>query len=145
MPDVWLSDLIRWLAQQVGTELFVVKSILTLIVMCLICGMVGSLVVGNRMAFFSDAMAHCAFAGVALGFISVLLTHGDKGRVAWLVPLVMVTFGVVVGVLMIYVRDRTGLANDTVIGVFFALVFFEPFNFRLKKFKTLLDIIDLVL
>ena len=31
--------------------------------MCGICGMVGALVVGNRMAFFSDAMAHCAFAG----------------------------------------------------------------------------------
>ena len=29
------------------------------------CGAVGSLVVGGRMAFFSDALAHCAFAGVS--------------------------------------------------------------------------------
>ena len=30
------------------------------------------MVVGNRMAFFCDAMAHCAFAGVSLGYLSVL-------------------------------------------------------------------------
>ena len=35
----------------------------------LICGLVGALVVGNRMAFFCDAMAHCAFAGIALGLL----------------------------------------------------------------------------
>ncbi len=125
MPDVWMSDLIRVIADSLDTYVFVVKSVITLLVMCLICGMVGSLVVGNRMAFFSDAMAHCAFAGVALGYVSVLLTGGDaaerKVSAAWIVPMVMVAFGVTVGVLMIYVRDRTGLAHDTVIGVFFAL------------------------
>ncbi len=125
MPDVWMADLIRVIADSLGTYVFVVKSVITLVVMCLICGMVGSLVVGNRMAFFSDAMAHCAFAGVALGYMSVLLTGGDaaerKVSATWMVPLVMVAFGVTVGVLMIYVRDRTGLAHDTVIGVFFAL------------------------
>ena len=121
MPDAWLADLIQWLAQQFDTELFVVRAILMLIVLCLLCGMVGSLVVGNRMAFFSDAMAHCAFAGVALGYLSVLISHGDKAMEAWLVPLVMVAFGIIVGAGMVYVRDRTGLAHDTVIGVFFAL------------------------
>lgn len=121
MPDAWMADLIAWLAWQTGTELFLVKSVLTLLVMCLLCGMVGSLVVGNRMAFFSDTMAHCAFAGVALGYLSVLGFGGGKGTVAWLVPLVMVAFGTLVGAGMVYVRDNTGLANDTVIGVFFAL------------------------
>jgi zinc transport system permease protein len=121
MPDVWMADLIRWLAQMAGTELFVVRGILTLLVMCLLCGLVGALVVGNRMAFFSDAMAHCAFAGVALGTLSVVFTQGDKATATWLIPLVMVAFGTAVGVGMVYVRDRTGLAHDTVIGVFFAL------------------------
>ena len=122
MPDVWMADFIRWLAHLVGTDYpFVVKSVLTIVVLCLLCGMVGSLVVGNRMAFFSDAMAHCAFAGVALGYLSVLAQDGDRAMAAWLVPLVMVAFGVAVGAGMVYVRDRTGLAHDTVIGVFFAL------------------------
>ena len=126
MPDVWMGELIRWLAVQFGTELFVVKAVLTLLVLCLLCGMVGAMVVGNRMAFFSDAMAHCAFAGVALGYISVLLTGVTDSReraalAAWVVPLVMVAFGILIGIGMVYVRDRTGLAHDTVIGVFFAL------------------------
>lgn len=126
MPEVWMAELVRWLAGQFGTDLFVIRSVLALIVLCLVCGMVGSLVVGNRMAFFSDAMAHCAFAGVALGYISVLLTGVVDARernamAAWLVPLVMVAFGALVGAGMVFVRDRTGLAHDTVIGVFFAL------------------------
>ena len=123
MPDVWMADLIQWLAGEFGTHLYVVKSILTLIVLCLLCGMVGGMVVGNRMAFFSDAMAHCALAGIALGYLSVLFGQlaDNKALVAWLVPVVMVAFGVIVGAGMVYVRDRTGLAHDTVIGVFFAL------------------------
>jgi zinc transport system permease protein len=123
MPDAWMGDLVQWLAHEAGTDLFVVRSVLTLLVMCLLCGMVGAMVVGNRMAFFSDAMAHCAFAGVALGSLSVLGTQGgwDNATAAWLVPLVMVAFGTAVGAGMVYVRDNTGLANDTVIGVFFAL------------------------
>lgn len=121
MIDAWMSDAIRWLAQAAGTDLFVVKSVIALLVVCTLCGSVGALVVGNRMAFFSDAMAHCAFAGVALGFLSVLLLKVDKGTASWAVPLIMVGFGVTVGVGMVMVRERTGLAHDTVIGVFFAL------------------------
>lgn len=121
MPDAWMAEQFQWLAQQLGTELFVVRAFFTLLILCLLCGMVGSLVVGNRMAFFSDAMAHCAFAGIALGVLSVLALQGDNAMMAWLVPLVMVAFGVAVGMGMVYVRDRTGLAHDTVIGVFFAL------------------------
>ena len=86
--------------------------------------MVGSLVVGNRMAFFSDAMAHCAFAGVALGLLIIAFAMGfDRavGRVArgssrssWSRSASSVGVGIA------FVRERTGLANDTVIGVFFA-------------------------
>ena len=112
---------IVWLADAFGTDTLMVKPVLAILLVCGLCGMLGSMVVGNRMAFFSDAMAHCAFAGVSLGYLSVLLAEWDKGVATWLVPLAMVAFGVAVGVLMVYVRDRTGLAHDTVIGVFFAL------------------------
>src|SRR5262249_14761367 len=123
MPDALMSDLIRWLALQFGTDLFVVRAGFTLVVLCLMCGMMGSLVVGNRMACSSDAMAHCALAGIALGALSVVFSYGgwNKTAATWLVPLVMVAFGVLVGAGMVYVRDQTGLAHDTVIGVFFAL------------------------
>jgi zinc transport system permease protein len=86
----------------------------------LVCGAVGSLVVGNRMAFFSDALAHCAFAGVALGLmLGVVTGAGETFVSAWLTT-VMVGFGIVMGLLIALVRDKTGQASDTVIGVFFA-------------------------
>src|SRR5205823_7213572 len=43
----------------------------------------------------------------------------EKQFYAWILP-IMVLFGVVIGVLIAYVREKTSLANDTVIGVFFA-------------------------
>lgn len=120
MPVEWMTHLVEWLSRVTGEYTFVVEGWIAVLLVCGLCGMVGSMVVGNRMAFFSDTMAHTAFAGVTLGFLSVILGGGDKAAIAWVVPLVMVACGVAAGVGMVYVRDRTGLANDTVIGVFFA-------------------------
>lgn len=123
MPVVWMTNLINALADAFDTELFVVKGVIALLLVCTLCGMVGSLVVGNRMAFFADAMAHCAFAGVALGGLGVVFAGAgrDQELTSQVVPLVMVVFGAAVGAAIVYVREQTGLANDTVIGVFFAL------------------------
>ncbi len=83
----------------------------------LICGAFSSLIVSNRMAFFSDALAHCAFAGIALGYILFFLNvFADMNDV---LP-VMILFGMVIGVAIGLVKDKTILSNDTVIGVFFA-------------------------
>lgn len=102
---------------------FNIVAALALILVGLNCGMVGSLVVGSRMAFFSDALAHCAFAGVSIGFVlfEVFLkgVRPDSEFWNWVTP-VMVIFGVMVGYGIAFVRQSTGLASDTVIGVFFA-------------------------
>jgi zinc transport system permease protein len=121
MPTEWLSESVAWLADASGTLPHVVKGVLAVVLVCGLCGMLGSMVVGNRMAFFSDAMAHCALAGVSLGYLGVFLAGRDPAADTGAVTLAMVGFGVAVGALMVYVRDRTGLAHDTVIGVFFAL------------------------
>lgn len=117
-----LARMIVELAQVTGLETFHITAALAIVLVSLICGGVGSLVVGNRMAFFSDALGHCALAGVSLG---ILITLGmrlaaDHPFHDWLEPLVMVAFGAAVGVGIAFVRERTSLASDTVIGVFFA-------------------------
>lgn len=89
----------------------------SVVLVSLICGTISSLVLSNRMAFFSDALAHFAFAGVALGILMNMagwLTSDDM-----IVP-VMVIFGIVTGCGIAYVKQKTILTNDTIIGVFFA-------------------------
>jgi zinc transport system permease protein len=102
---------------------FNIRAALALILVSLTCGAVGSLVVGSRMAFFSDALAHCAFAGVSVGFVVCeffLSSVVDRNNFwQWVTP-IMVLFGALVGYGIAAVRLRTGLASDTVIGVFFS-------------------------
>lgn len=99
-----------------------VAGFVAVLLVCLICGAVGSIVVGNRMAFFSDALAHCAFAGVGLGLLTALLagTARDDSFYQWGIPLIMVVFGSIIGLAIAFVREKTALSSDTVIGVFFA-------------------------
>lgn len=106
------------------SQLMCVRAMVGLITVGLACGLVGSLVVGSRMAFFSDALAHCAFAGVSVGFllfelIKLPMGLADEQFWWWVTPL-MVVFGAGVGMGVSVVRQQTNLGNDAVIGVFFA-------------------------
>lgn len=102
---------------------FNIVALLALLLVSLSCGTVGSLVIGSRMAFFSDALAHCAFAGVSIGFLvfnGLVLGHRPASEFwEWVTP-IMIGFGLLVSFGIASVRSRTGLASDTVIGVFFA-------------------------
>src|SRR6267378_2092843 len=67
--------------------------VLATLLVCFICGAMGSLVVGNRMAFFSDALAHFAFAGVGLGLlISIVCGAENDEAVRQQITLIMVAF-----------------------------------------------------
>jgi zinc transport system permease protein len=112
----------RWAQGWFGWPGYQLGALLAVLLVSALCGMVGALVVGNRMAFFSDAMAHCAFAGISLGLLIAFATGFSAGspELQWLLPLIMAAFGALVGAGIVFVQERTGLANDTVIGVFFA-------------------------
>jgi zinc transport system permease protein len=126
--DHWLENWLYALARHAPESSFFyhgwnLRALLALILVSLNCGAVGSLVVGGRMAFFSDALAHCAFASVTIGFVlfSLVLGSARSADEFWeQVTPVMLVFGVLIGFSIAHVRERTGLASDTVIGVFFA-------------------------
>jgi zinc transport system permease protein len=131
-PEEWLDRLIHFCASLAPENSFFawefnIRSLLALILVSLCSGAIGSLVIGGRMAFFSDALAHCSFAGVSIGFLLFLLFgplfgYEAKNETAfwtWL-TIIMVFFGILAGCGIVWVRTRTGLSSDTVIGVFFA-------------------------
>ena len=70
--------------------------------------LLGTLVVNNRMSFFSDALGHSALTGVAIGVIAGVSEY----------RLVMVLFGVVFALCMNRIRRSRIASTDTVIGVF---------------------------
>src|SRR5262245_64543700 len=80
----WLDGLLRVVADRAPADgffsfTFNLQALLALVLVSISCGAVGSLVVGGRMAFFSDALAHCAFASVSVGFVlfvTVLIPFG---------------------------------------------------------------------
>jgi len=90
---------------------FMKRALLALLLTAPAAAALGVPLVQHRMAFFSDAIGHSAFTGVALG---VLLGVSPS----W----TMVAFGLLVAVAITLVRGRTGLSSDTVIGVFFSTV-----------------------
>ena len=89
--------------------LFMKRAILAMLLIAPAAAAVGVPLIHFRMAFFSDAIGHSAFTGVAIGVllgIHPLLT--------------MVAFGLFVACAITMVRGRTELSPDTVIGVFFS-------------------------
>lgn len=88
---------------------FMQRAVLEILLLTPLCALCGSLVVQYRMVFFSDAVAHSAFTGVALGLV--------LGVDPWLAVIV---FGLGTGMAAIQLRRRGEMAMDTTLGVLFS-------------------------
>ena len=91
-----------------GHMFFMKNAMLAVLVITPLFGLLSTMVVTQKMSFFSDALGHCAFTGAAIG---VLCGMKDP-------TLASVAFAVALSALFTWVRHRTTLASDTVIGVF---------------------------
>ncbi len=87
---------------------FMKNALLAVLIMAPLFGLMSTMIVTGKMSFFSDALGHSAFTGIAIGCIC---------GVAF--PLwVAVAFSVFFALLFSYVRSRSNQAADTLIGVF---------------------------
>ena len=87
---------------------FMKNALLAVLLMTPLFGLLSTMVVSSRMAFFSDSLGHGAFTGIAVGTI--------VGLVSPLAALVI--FSAAFALLITYIKRRTAASADTVIGVF---------------------------
>jgi zinc transport system permease protein len=101
----WLCDLLP--LEMLRWE-FMCNALLAILLMAPLFGILSTMVVTGRMSFFSDALGHSAFTGIAIGCICGIAAP------IW----VAVIFSVVFALLFSFVRSRSNQAADTLIGVF---------------------------
>lgn len=87
---------------------FMKNALLAILVMAPLFGLMSTMIVTGRMSFFSDALGHSAFTGIAIGCICGLSAP------VW----AAVIFSVIFALLFSFVRSRSNQAADTLIGVF---------------------------
>ncbi|MBQ2892615.1 MAG: metal ABC transporter permease [Oscillospiraceae bacterium] len=87
---------------------FMKNALLAILIMAPLFGLLSTMVVTGRMSFFSDALGHSAFTGIAIGCICGIAAP------VW----AAVAFSVLFALLFSYVRSRSNHAADTLIGVF---------------------------
>ena len=100
----WLP--FEWAAPD--TMLFMKNALLAVLVVTPLFGLLSTMVVESRMAFFSDALGHSAFTGMAIGALCGLAEPVGAA----------VVFAVVIALLFTLIRQKTHMASNTAISVF---------------------------
>ena len=87
---------------------FMINGLIAILLVMPLFGLLSTMVVSNRMAFFSDSLGHGAFTGIAIGVL-----FGSNS------PLVsLILFSIIFALLITYIKNKTRTGADTVIGVF---------------------------
>ena len=87
---------------------FMKNALLAILLMAPLFGLMSTMIVTGKMSFFSDALGHSAFTGIAIGSIC------GAAFPIW----GAVLFSIAFALLFSYVRSRSNQAADTLIGVF---------------------------
>lgn len=93
----------QWLSMN-----FMKNALLAVLLMGPLFGLLSTMIVTGKMSFFSDALGHSGFTGIAIGVLC-----GSALPMGWAVAL-----AVAFALLFSYVRGRINQASETVISVF---------------------------
>ena len=105
--NVWYA-ILNALPFEWATMSFMKNALLAVLVVTPLFGILSTMVVQSRMSFFSDALGHSAFTGMAIGALCGLADP------LWCA----VVFAIAFALLFSFVQRRANLSSDTVIGVF---------------------------
>lgn len=87
---------------------FMKNALIAIILVTPVFAILGTMIVNNKMAFFSDALGHSALTGIALGMILGISNMNIS----------MILFAVIFALLLNYVKNKTNYGADTIISVF---------------------------
>jgi len=116
-----VSTLYGWLADLADAGLlpeafgypFVARGFLAVLILAPLLGGISHLVVARRLAFFSTAIGQAALTGLTIGLLLGEPLNAAYGGV--------IGFTLLVALFMVFVKRRSQLPPDTLIGVFMAL------------------------
>ena len=101
----WICDLLPF---EILRWDFMCNALLALLIMSPLFGLMSTMIVTGRMSFFSDALGHSAFTGIAIGAICGIAAP------TWAAD----HFSDAFALLFSFVRMKSNQAADTIIGVF---------------------------
>jgi manganese/iron transport system permease protein len=91
------------------TYTFMARALIVSVLVGIICPILGSYVVARGLAFMGDALAHAVLPGLVIGFLIGVSPFAAA-----------VPAGIIVALLIGYLAQRTGVGEDTTIGILFA-------------------------
>lgn len=105
--NIWYS-LMNALPFEMFHWTFMQNALLAVLLMAPLFGLASTMIVTGKMSFFSDALGHSAFTGIAIGAIFGILSP----------TAVSIIFALIFALLFSYIRSRSNHTADTLIGVF---------------------------
>lgn len=90
---------------------FMKNALIAIIIITPLFGILGTMIVNNKMAFFSDALGHSALTGVAIGIIFGITDTNIS----------MIIFAIIFSLLLNKIKSTNMISADTVISVFSSL------------------------
>jgi zinc transport system permease protein len=93
---------------------FMKNALLGVLLVTPIFGLLGTMIVNNKMAFFSDSLGHSALTGIAIGVIVGKIFPLLGVQPIWS----MLCFSVLITIAILIVKEANTASTDTIIGVF---------------------------
>lgn len=87
---------------------FMKNALIAIILAASLFGLVGTMIVNNKMSFFSDAMGHCALTGIAIGVMLGVENYAVS----------MLAFAILFAIGIASIIESDVSSSDTIIGVF---------------------------
>ncbi len=87
---------------------FMKNALLAILLITPIFAILGTMIVNNKMAFFSDALGHSALTGIAIGMLLGISN----------INISMIFFAVIFALLLNFIKNKTTYGADTIISVF---------------------------